>query len=203
VTEINKYLVVLAAPEISDPTAKLCKLFIQQAKGQGVQVDLIDLYREEEFNPYYVPGSNPHTKILEYQIRVNRCDTIFFFTPLYWYNLPGVLKSFIDSVFSSGFAYKNYRGRRVGVLRDLKAYSFCFSSDSAWKLRFLYRNMIDTWWSRVFFDTCQITGKCYIYGNLKNDEDLHFTKTLHKISKLTNIIIASDQEKTLKLTGDN
>ncbi len=193
---------VLAAPELSEPSAKLCKLFIQQVKTSGIQVDLIDLYRDVEFDPYRIPSNNPDTKTIEYQIRINRSDAIFFFTPLYWYNLPGILKSFIDAVFSSGFAYKNYRGRRIGVLKNLKAYSFCFSSDSTWKLRFLYRNLIDTWWSRVFFDTCQITGKCYIYGNIKNDEDKNYTKTLQKVSSLTNKIISSDQEKNLNLISD-
>ena len=61
-----------------------------------------------DFKNYIDPIKNEHEK-------VNWADILIFIFPLYWFSFPGIMKNWIDRVFSYGFAYgqTNFKGKRV------------------------------------------------------------------------------------------
>ncbi|MCA6939584.1 NAD(P)H-dependent oxidoreductase [Pectobacterium polaris] len=69
---------------------------------------------EEGFNPVFsVPdmaafqctGATPPDVIAE-QSRIDNADALVLVFPIYWWSMPGLLKGWIDRVFSNGWAYE-------------------------------------------------------------------------------------------------
>lgn len=53
------------------------------------------------------------------QARIDRADALALVYPVYWWSMPGLLKGWIDRVFSQGWAYQEREGRderRLGHL---------------------------------------------------------------------------------------
>ncbi|MFJ5317604.1 NAD(P)H-dependent oxidoreductase [Pectobacterium versatile] len=69
---------------------------------------------QEGFNPVFsVPdiaafqctGATPSDVIAE-QSRIDNADALVLVFPIYWWSMPGLLKGWIDRVFSNGWAYE-------------------------------------------------------------------------------------------------
>ena len=90
-----KYLVINASPEKTGMTSKLCGRFVETAKKEG-EVKELALHDEP---PEYCKGTSPKPKNLSiYQEAVLECDALFIATPTYWFNMPSILKAFIESL---------------------------------------------------------------------------------------------------------
>lgn len=90
--------------------------------------DLIDLYREN-FNPImtaegeklYCEGKPSDELVSKYQNILKESDEIIFIFPIWWNNVPAMLKGFIDKVFIKEFAFKEENGRPKGLLTNIKS----------------------------------------------------------------------------------
>lgn len=84
---------------------------IANAKAKGHEVQLIDLHADN-FNPIFnmadiasvYEGAAPAEDIKRYQEQIRWADHITMVFPLWWGQMPAVLKGFIDRVFTNGFA---------------------------------------------------------------------------------------------------
>lgn len=75
-------------------------------------VEIADL-ASEGFDPRFT--ANDHavhlrqaqqaTDVLAEQARIDRADALVLVYPVYWWSMPGLLKGWIDRVFSNGWAY--------------------------------------------------------------------------------------------------
>ncbi|MCV9961253.1 NAD(P)H-dependent oxidoreductase [Pararhizobium sp. BT-229] len=52
------------------------------------------------------------------QARIDRADALVLVYPVYWWSMPGLLKGWIDRVFSNGWAYDD--GADTGLLKKLR-----------------------------------------------------------------------------------
>ncbi len=181
---VSKILVVLANPNYLHDTragtiSTLAKTFIETTQKRGITVDVIDLYNEEDFNPIFQPDEQD-TKVLEYQIRVRKADLLVFFHPVYWALPPAILKGFIEKVFTAGFAYKINKNLTKGLFNDKKALVITTSEKSVIEFKYIYRNILDSFWKRAFFDVCGIRkSKIIHFGSLRSVKE----KTLHGWTK--------------------
>ncbi|PAD20904.1 NAD(P)H-dependent oxidoreductase [Terribacillus saccharophilus] len=93
-----------------------------EAKREIFQV--IDLYRDE-FNPAYTAeelklfnkGETPYELVKEYQRKLKQATELIFIFPVWWWDLPAILKGFIDKVMLSGFAF--LEDKKTGELKGL------------------------------------------------------------------------------------
>lgn len=76
-------------------------------------VEIADL-TQEGFNPVFTQpdiaaflqtGATPSDVIAE-QARIDNADALVLVFPVYWWSMPGLLKGWIDRVFSNGWAYE-------------------------------------------------------------------------------------------------
>ncbi|MBA5599450.1 MULTISPECIES: NAD(P)H-dependent oxidoreductase [Pectobacterium] len=76
-------------------------------------VEIADL-TQEGFNPVFSAsdmaafqrtGATPPDVVAE-QSRIDRADALVLVFPIYWWSMPGLLKGWIDRVFSNGWAYE-------------------------------------------------------------------------------------------------
>jgi putative NADPH-quinone reductase len=89
-----KTLVVLAHPSLSEKS--LANRIIVERVRPLPHVTIKDLYRES-------PGFR--FDITAEQAALRGADSVIFQFPFYWYSVPGILKEWLDQVFTYGFAY--------------------------------------------------------------------------------------------------
>ncbi len=91
------------------------------------EYELIDLYKDN-FNPImdaegervYSQGKASDVLVEKYQNILKNTEEIFFVFPIWWNNVPAMLKGFFDKVFIKDFAFNEENGSVVGVLTNIK-----------------------------------------------------------------------------------
>lgn len=105
-------LVVLAHPLKESFAASVARTVVTSLEAKGHAVDFLDLYAED-FDPRlsaaerasYMTGSYDLSAIASYAQRLKAADGLILVFPQWWFNLPAILKGFIDRVFVPGSAF--------------------------------------------------------------------------------------------------
>ncbi|MGN2665155.1 NAD(P)H-dependent oxidoreductase [Bacillus altitudinis] len=98
-----------------------------ETKREPFQV--IDLYKDG-FNPVFTAeelkhfhkGETPYLLVKDYQEKLKQSTELVFIFPVWWWDLPAMLKGFIDKVMLSGFAFieDQNTGTLKGLLTNIK-----------------------------------------------------------------------------------
>ncbi|MCM3064479.1 NAD(P)H-dependent oxidoreductase [Bacillus altitudinis] len=98
-----------------------------ETKKEPFQV--IDLYKDG-FNPVFTAeelkhfhkGETPYLLVKDYQEKLKQSTELVFIFPVWWWDLPAMLKGFIDKVMLSGFAFieDQNTGTLKGLLTNIK-----------------------------------------------------------------------------------
>ena len=90
--------------------ASIRDTFIDEAKNNGHQVDLINLHEEKPLDFY--DGSIPNEQVLNYRQRLEKCDVMFMKSPCYNLRATAILENWIDLVLAPKwfFAFKRIVG---------------------------------------------------------------------------------------------
>lgn len=92
------------------------------------EFQVIDLYKDG-FNPaysaeelkFYRLGETPYQLVKEYQEKLRQTTELIFIFPVWWFDLPAILKGFIDKVMLIGFAYSEDASHMLnGLLTHIK-----------------------------------------------------------------------------------
>lgn len=188
----NKILAILASPHFNGITAKMLDYTIEALKRSGHQVTKINLYNK---NLLYCKGCRScldtgiciiNDDIIEISYLLKEADIIIVATPVYWANVPAILKNMFDRLLgvameeTNTFPKPRLTGKRYLLLTSCKT-PFPFS----WiygQSRGLVRNINE------FFKTAGIKscGKVICTNSIKKKE---LPKSLlRKIDKLINKI---------------
>lgn len=105
-------LVVLAHPLKESFAASVARTVVAALEGKGHTVDFLDLYAED-FDPRlsaserasFITGSYDLAAMQPYVARLKAAEGLIFVFPQWWFNLPAILKGFVDRVFVPGAAY--------------------------------------------------------------------------------------------------
>lgn len=105
-------LVVLAHPLKESFAASVARTVVATLEDKGHTVDLLDLYAED-FDPRlsaaerssYMTGNYDLSAMQPYAERLKAADGLILVFPQWWFNLPAILKGFIDRVFVPGAAF--------------------------------------------------------------------------------------------------
>lgn len=188
---VSNLLIILASP--IDPLDqrlnlinKYCQSFAQICTNSGINVDIIDLYNEKEVNlSDYLEKDN--SKVLEYQIRVNKADQVVFFHSVMLDGVPSVLKGFLENVFCTGFAYKIERQLVIGLLCK-KAIVFAFDEKSLWDSKILLGDQLTHFWNKSVFDITGLAGKLNIFYKFRTLNNEALDKVKIRIDKVADQI---------------
>lgn len=105
-------LVVLAHPSQESFAASIARTVVSALETRGHSVDLLDLYAEN-FDPRltpserasYMSGSYDLSDIAPYTERLKAAEALILVFPQWWFNMPAILKGFIDRTFVPGTAF--------------------------------------------------------------------------------------------------
>ncbi len=120
-------LVVVAHP---DPGSLSHGIAAQVAEGvslsaPGASAELADL-AAEGFDPRFGAAdlaahrreAPPPPDVVAEQARINRADALVLVYPVYWWSMPGLLKGWVDRVFTNGWAFDFLEG--AGLVKKLR-----------------------------------------------------------------------------------
>lgn len=90
-----KFLVINASPNKEGGTAKFVRAFTDAAQKIG-ETRVMNLH---DGPPRFSKGAVSRTSdFTEYQKATLDCDALFIATPTYWFNVPAVLKAFLEEI---------------------------------------------------------------------------------------------------------
>jgi putative NADPH-quinone reductase len=123
-------MVIYAHPYDGSFNHALLEAALKGLKTGGHEVDLLDLNRDG-FDPImsaYDLNAARHekpvdAKILEYQKRIENANHLVFIFPVWYADVPAILKGFLEKVFSKGWAYEPilHSDMSRGLLKHLTA----------------------------------------------------------------------------------
>lgn len=105
-----KKLIIIAQPSSKWFTHQILKTYRTTSEFYWDKVQVIDLYKKRNYQPYLefedmrVLWEDPNRE--KFQKKIKWADELVFIFPIWWGNMPAILKNFIDTNFSAWFAYK-------------------------------------------------------------------------------------------------
>lgn len=177
------YLIITAHPSTKGFTHKIAHAFQEEVVKNGHTCEIMDLYKEENVLAYLSfedvrdTGISPQRD--RFQAAVKNADQLVFVHPLWWGNMPAIMKNWIDVVFASGFAFRYTKTGPEGLLKGKSARVFV-TGGSPWILYALLLFPFFIIWRLFVLGFCGIKAKSTTY--------------FHNAPKIT----AEQQEKNLE-----
>lgn len=185
----QKLLLILAASKEDSKKDKLivdlCEEFGEACQAQGLEVDWIDLYADYEKDEFDPAGrlQQKDAKIIEYQFRIKRADTLIFFHPVRWNSVPAILKGFLDQVLVPSFAYKSDKTGLEPLLTGKTSLVYAFSDNFEWQNKLYYNNTLETFWKRAVFEICGFKGDFTSLSGLRSFTEKRIDSIREKVLK--------------------
>lgn len=105
-----KKLIIIAQSTSKWFTHQIAKTYKNTSLWYWDEVEIIDLYKEENKQPYLefenMKILNDDPNRIRFQEKIKWADELVFIFPIWWGNMPAILKNFIDTNFEAWFAYK-------------------------------------------------------------------------------------------------
>ena len=105
--------------------AAIKNIFIEEAKKNGHEIDLVNLYEEKELK--FFDGSPPNDQVLDYRKRLEKSDVMYMISPCYNLRATAILENWIDLVLAPKwfFSFKRLVGNWgypvAGAMKDKRA----------------------------------------------------------------------------------
>ena len=118
---MSNILIITAHPSSHNLTIGITDIYKEEKEKQGHTVTIVDLYKDVQL-PFYSFEEFANIPVSDdakyYQNMISNTDEIVFVYPFWWGTIPGILKNWIDTVLTMGFAAKyGENGRPVGLLQ--------------------------------------------------------------------------------------
>lgn len=167
-----------------------CKDILQRVEKLLLDQEYQKFNLQNDQHEIYSLSKGYHTKMSEYQIRsiekLNKSELFIFIYPLYWLNLPMILKEFIDMVFwpEYAFSFKRKKYFKNGLWKDKRAIIIYTLGGSEW-----FHILQGRLGYRVMKYPLKLAGikniKHFYIDNLsKSTNDRNVNKVIKKIEKV-------------------
>lgn len=130
-------------------TVTVSDLFQMKFKASADEDDFTELYNSDFFdlqteqNAATQNGTYSDDIQKEHQL-LSEADVIIFQFPLWWYSMPGILKGYIDRVFSMGWAYgggQALSGKKILVSMTTGAPEFSWTADNRGTVKDIFKHL--------------------------------------------------------------
>jgi NAD(P)H dehydrogenase (quinone) len=128
---MSKHLILFAHPYEKSFCSSIKQAITEQNKENGIQTITRDLYKLN-FAPLLssqeiiaLQQGTQFDDVLHEQKLITEADVISIIYPIWWTQMPAILKGYIDRVFSNGFAYKSVGHHQFeGLLKNKKVFIY-------------------------------------------------------------------------------
>ncbi|EOC3068703.1 NAD(P)H-dependent oxidoreductase [Cronobacter malonaticus] len=178
-------LIVVSHPLASSLTHRLAHALAEgiTRASSGHTAEIADLTREG-FNPVFnehdyaafIKTAPVPPDVAREHARIENADALVLVFPVYWWSMPGLLKGWIDRVFSNGWAYEeNPEGKVIKKLGHLPVHLVSIGgADRKTFDKHGYHQAWDTQIAHGIFDYCGapvITNETLFLPDLRAPED--------------------------------
>ncbi len=145
-----KTTIIIAHPWHGSFNKAIMDTTVKQLRNRKKEYQIIDLnkdnfdpvLREEEL-ALYSKGESSDKLVKKYQLMLKDSDEVVFIFPIWWYNVPAILKGFIDKVMLKNYAYTEGKSGLKGSLTNIKATTVITTSQApTWYIKYLAGNPI-------------------------------------------------------------
>ncbi len=142
--------IVFAHPSRDSFNAAILDAALKGLEKKEKSGQVIDLYADG-FNPVltaeelkvYNDGGYIDPLVKKYQEMISNSDELVFIFPIWWYDVPAILKGFLDKILLSGFAYEvTPLGIKALLTHIRRATVITASLSPAWMLKCFFGNPI-------------------------------------------------------------
>jgi len=129
----------------------MADIYKNEKEAQGSTVKLVDLYKDKQLPYLAFENANDVGKsdeVLYYQEQIKWAEEIVIIYPFWWGSMPGILKNWVDSILTAGFAFKyDDNGRPTGLLKgkNVKVLSTCAAPKFFYCLNGITRANTNIW----------------------------------------------------------
>jgi len=184
-------LIITAHPSAHSFTHAIATSYQSACATKGYTTEILDLYttelkmdflRFDDQSELKLP--NPTREAL--QAKITAADELVFIFPVWWVNMPAILKNFFDTVLTPWFAYK-YRKWSMfpeKLLTSKKARIFCTCDAKGW-MYWLIGNPLRIILQVGTLGWCGIRVKSYtVFDQMRKRTDEERENMLKKVSRM-------------------
>lgn len=186
-TDTKNILIIFCHPKENSLNLGIKEAFISGLKISKVDFKVQDLYREK-FNPllYDKNENDRDTVTIQMKKNVVWADWLVFITPLWWANVPAMLKGYFDRVFTENFSFKyNQAGIPEGLLLNKKAFMLVTCDTPPPILRLSRRTQGLKCLFRGILQLCGVKdSKFKLFGSVLNSTEDKRKRWLEKAEKI-------------------
>jgi NAD(P)H dehydrogenase (quinone) len=133
-------LIISAHPSSIGFAKRIATTYAEEKRKNGHTAALIDLYapeHKEDYLRFETMADLKQATLDKYQEEIKKCDELVLCFPTWWYSEPAVLKNWIDTHFSAGFAYHFTKiGVPLGHLKGRTLRIFTTTGGPSWVYKF-------------------------------------------------------------------
>jgi putative NADPH-quinone reductase len=182
-------LIVTAHPSKEGFTHKIAERFKDTSIAQGHKVKVLDLY-DKKWKQDYLSFQNtkkdfPITDTTKrVQTEIDKATHLVFIHPVWWEGMPAIMKNFLDSNLTMGFAFTYSDKFPEGLLKG-KTASVFVTADGPSIIYKLF-GALKTQWKRWTLGFCGIKVKNYVLFDSmrKKRNEADRAKMLNKVERI-------------------
>jgi NAD(P)H dehydrogenase (quinone) len=181
-------LIIYANPNKLGFSGFFLKSIQKELQRKKIQYEVLDLYEmnyesalkiEEHYTSGHYEISDQNKEIQE---KIANTNKLIFIYPIWWQNMPAILKGFVDRVFTPRFAFRYIGKFPMGLLKNKKAVVFTNSGAPRLLSKFIFGDRGIKVMTQDTLKFCGIKAKNYSLGSAR---ELNDSQKL-KIEKLVN-----------------
>lgn len=186
-------LIITAHPSSEWFTHKIADKYKKAIESNDWKADILDLYQKENTQDYLrfenVKTDFPQDELThKMHERISNADEIVLVAPIWWGQVPAIMKNFIDSNFGAWFAFKYWKWWKVEwLLKGKTARVFLTCDAPGFIYKFLpFANRLTGYFGMYVFGFCGMkVSWVHILDNMhKKKDDISRNKMLEKVSNL-------------------
>ena len=173
-----KTTIIVASPSEKSFSKKIVEKLSEKLIENKAEYEIIDLYKDN-FNPVmteneeklYNEGKTDDELVKKYQQSVRDSDEMILVFPVWFNNVPAILKGFFDKVFIKNFAFSEEDNKTKGLLTNIKSGMVITTSESNTSyLKDKLNNPIETVIIKGTLEVCGMENMKYINLNVEDKE---------------------------------
>ncbi|CEI73318.1 NAD(P)H-dependent oxidoreductase [Romboutsia hominis] len=173
-----KTTIIVASPSEKSFSKKIVEKLSKKLIENRAEYEIIDLYKDN-FNPVmtekeeqlYNEGKADDELVKKYQQSIRNSDEIILVFPVWFNNVPAILKGFFDKVFIKNFAFSEEDNKTKGLLSNIKSGMVITTSESNTSyLKDKLNNPIETVIIKGTLEVCGMKNIKYINLNVEDKE---------------------------------
>lgn len=190
-----KTLIVYSHPHHNGHHGYFLEQLLLILLNKKIEYEVLDLYALS-FDPVLkaeeiIRGENFVTDVLikNFQDKITEAEKLIFIFPVWWQNMPAILKGFFDRVFSGGFAFRYKKsGLPEGLLTGKRAAVFSATGSPKIVNKLIFSNRAMKIVIKDILSFCGIKAKGYSIGSARTLNDKNKKEIIREVSKVVDYL---------------